>query len=216
MIGSSARPFTSAVTHRPRPRDAAHHVYLIRADLTMMGARGDSTARGGRHLRAKPDPRRQLPSITRPCVGAPHAAAISTPTHLNGDPTDGNFESGDQASTSSSKSPAVLKLARRRLRLRHQRSAGSSVSDRDGMLTFSGTPSATCAWPPRLPDAYEHSSTATAAAGASSSTIWGRAWLYLEAPSPSRPRHRRRDDHALVMNPSALGDRTATHCRGCP
>ena len=117
----------------------ATNVYLIRQDLTMMGARGDSTMRGGATF-ARSLIRGDSFQAARPVcpmgTSGPRCDFYAD-TYLDGDPTDGNFESGDQGFNllleevlQYSNSLAVGYA------YADQRSAGRSVSDRDGMLTF--------------------------------------------------------------------------------
>lgn len=200
----------------------ATNVYLIRADLTMMGARGDSTARGGATFARSLIRGDSFQASRAPCVGgASRGCDFYADTYLNGDPTDGNFESGDQGFNllleevlQYSNSLAVGYA------YADQRSAGSSVSDRDGMLTFLWYTERYLRMA-RLdyPDAYEHLVNGDGGRWRQLIlTIWGRAWLYLEA-TESLPGLGIEDEMVmpLVMNPELLSEierlRTA---EGCP
>jgi hypothetical protein len=198
------------------------NVYFVRSDLTMMGAQGDSTARRGQTF-ARSLIRNDSYQAARPVCpmgsSGPRCDFYAT-IYLNGDPTDGNFESGDQGFNllleevlQYSNSLAVGYA------YADQRRAGSSVSDRDGMLTF--------LWyverylhMARLeyPMAYEHLVNGDGGRWRQLIlTIWGRAWLYLEA-TESLPGLGIEDDMLmpLVMTPELLDEierlRTAQGC----
>jgi len=201
----------------------ATNVYLIRTGLTMMGAQGDSTARRGLTF-ARSLIRGDSFQAARPVC----PAGTSRPrcdfyadTYLNGDPTDGTFESGDQGFNllleevlQYSNSLAVGYA------YADQRSAGRSVSDRDGMLTFLWYTERYLRMA-RLdyPAAYEHLVNGDAGRWRQLIlTIWGGAWLYLEA-TDSLPGLGIEDDMILplVTNSELLSEierlRTA---EGCP
>lgn len=201
----------------------ATNVYLIRADLTMMGARGDTTARGGATF-ARSLIRGDSFQAARPvCPSGTSSRGCDfyADTYLNGDPTDGTFESGDQGFNllleevlQYSNSLAVGYA------YADQRGAGRSVSDRDGMLTFLWYTERYLRMA-RLdyPSAYEHLVNGDGGRWRQLIlTIWGRAWLYLEA-TESLPGLGIDDDAImpLVMNPELLSEierlRTA---EGCP
>lgn len=201
----------------------SNNTYVIRADLTMMGAQGDTTMRGGRTF-ARSLIRNDTYQAARPVCpegsSGPRCDFYAT-IYLNGDPTDGTFESGDQGFNllleevlQYSNSLAVGYA------YADQRRPGSSVSDRDGMLTF--------LWyverylhMARLdyPTAYDHLVNGDGGRWRQLIlTIWGRAWLYLEATA-SLPGLGIEDDMLmpLVMTPELLDEierlRTA---QGCP
>ena len=198
-------------------------VYVIRADLTMMGARGDTTTRGGATF-ARSLIRADSFQASRPVCPAGSSGPrcdFYADTYLDGDPTDGTFESGDQGFNllleevlQYSNSLAVGYA------YADQRRAGSSVSDRDGMLTFLWYTERYLRMA-RLdyPSAYAHHVTGDGGRWRQLIlSIWGRAWLYLEA-TESLPGLGIEDDMILplVTNPELLNEiellRTA---EGCP
>ncbi len=159
-------------------------VYAIRADLQLTGARGDATERGGATFARSLIRSDTYQALRPPCAsGSYRDCDFYANTYLDGSPTDGSFQSGDQGFNmlleevlQYSNSLAIgYAFADQR--------GGRSVSDRDGMLTF--------LWYverylrlARLehPSAYDHLVNGDGGRWRQLIlTIWGRAWLYLEA-----------------------------------
>lgn len=162
-----------------------NNVYAIRADLMMTAAGGDSTARGGQTFARSLIRADAYQAMRPPCTAGMFRGCDGyADIYLDGDPTDGNFESGDQGFNllleevvQYSNSLALGYAVPDRF------SGGQSVSDRDGMLTFLWYMTRFL----RLartehPSAYAHIATGDGGRWRRLVlTIWGRAWLYLEA-----------------------------------
>lgn len=163
----------------------ANSSYALRADLTMTAARGDTTTRGGVTFARSLIRADSYQAMRAPCTSGMFRGCDSyADTYLDGDPTDSNFESGDQGFNmlleevvQYSNSLALGYAFPDRF------SSGQSVSDRDGMLTF--------LWyvtrylrlaRTEYPSAYAHLATGDDGRWRRLIlTVWGRAWLYLEA-----------------------------------
>lgn len=159
--------------------DFTSSVYLITPDLTLQCMGGDTLDRGGRTFARSLI--NQDDYALDPCFSGPNCDFYRD-VYLDGDPTNSNFEGGDQGyntvleeTTQYINSIAIGYTFNQELR-----SVGS-VSERDGILTF--------LWyitrylklaRTEYPDAY----TAIAEDACwreATLTLWGRAWLYLEA-----------------------------------
>ncbi len=152
--------------------------YLVTEEKTFTCGRGDTTSRGG-------------DTFARSLLnGDVHAALWPSDMYrniyLDGNPDDANFESGDQGFNSVLEETVqyVNSLATD-FYMRDLR-GGMSVSARDGILTF--------LWyverylqmaRTTFPEAYDRLTT-DACWREAILTVWGRAWLYLEASRSSQ------------------------------
>lgn len=162
----------------------SNSVFAIRADLQLTGARGDATERGGATFARSLIRADAYQALRPPCPsGSYRGCDFYADTYLDGSPTDGSFQSGDQGFNmlleevlQYSNSLAIgYAFADQR--------GGRSVSDRDGMLTFLWYVTRYLRMA-RLehPSAYEHLVSGDGGRWRQLIlTIWGRAWLYLEA-----------------------------------
>lgn len=184
--------------------------YVITEDLTFTCSRGDTTSRGG-------------DTFARSLLNGDDYSALLPDdfyrdVYLDGDPTDGRFDGGDQGFNS------VLEEAVQYVNslatdyyFRDQLGA-FSITAKDGILTF--------LWymqrylrMARLeyPGAYNRLTTDACWRNAILTT-WGRAWLYLEAARATRQLGINADRiEQLVMDPNLLDEiervRTAHGCR---
>lgn len=160
-------------------------VYAMRADLTMMAAGGDATERGGQTFARSLLTADAYQSMRPVCpMGMFRGCDSYADIYLDGSPTDGTFDSGDQGFSLLLEevvqyvNSLVVGYA-----FADARAPGSAVSDRDGMLTFLWYMTRYL----RLartehPSAYAHLATGDGGRWRRLIlTVWGRAWLYLEA-----------------------------------
>ena len=162
----------------------ADNVYAIRGDLTMTASRGDATERGGNTFARSLLQGDAYQAMRAPCMpGQFRGCDGYADIYLDGSPTDGTFDSGDQGfnllmeEVVQDSNSLVVGYA-----FPDRFSGGRSVSDRDGMLTFLWYMTRYL----RLartehPSAYEHIVNGDGGRWRQLVlTIWGRAWLYLE------------------------------------
>lgn len=188
----------------------SENVFIVTENLRFECNRGDTTTRGG-------------DTFARSLLNGDDYAALLPDdfykdVYLDGDPADSIFESGDQGFNS------VLEEALQYVNslatdyyFRDQL-GGFSISAKDGILTF--------LWyiqrylrMARLdfPQAYDRLTT-DSCWRESILTLWGRAWLYLEAARSTRQLGINADDlEELVSDPNLLDEiervRTAHGCR---
>jgi hypothetical protein len=159
--------------------------YALRADLTMTASGGDTTARGGQTFARSLIRNDAYQAMRAPCpMGMFRGCDSYANIYLDGDPTDGTFDSGDQGfnllieEVVQYVNSLVVGYA-----FADARSAGSSVSDRDGMLTFLWYMTRYLRMARmEYPAAYAHLVSGDGGRWRQLIlTVWGRAWLYLEA-----------------------------------
>ncbi|GAB4204127.1 MAG: hypothetical protein OHK0013_18830 [Sandaracinaceae bacterium] len=159
--------------------------YSLRADLTMTASGGDTTARGGMTFARSLIRNDAYQAMRAPCpMGSFRGCDGYANIYLDGDPTDGTFDSGDQGFNLLIEEVVqyVSSLAVG-YAFADTRAPGSAVSDRDGMLTFLWYMTRYLRMA-RLeyPSAYEHLVHGDGGRWRELIlTVWGRAWLYLEA-----------------------------------
>ncbi len=163
----------------------ANNVYSMRADLMLTASMGDATGRGGQTFARSLLQGDSYQPMRPACpMGMFRGCDSYANIYLDGSPTDGTFDSGDQGfnllleEVTQYVNSLVTGYA-----LPDRFSGGSSVSDRDGMLTF--------LWymtrylrlaRTEYPSAYAHIATGDGGRWRQLVlTLWGRAWLYLEA-----------------------------------
>ncbi len=160
----------------------ATNVYVITDTLQLSCSRGDATDRGGDTFARSRINGDEFASLRPPCGGASGAGCDSyADIYLDGDPDDGNFDSGDQGfnllfdETVEYVNSLAVEWA-----LVDQMAPGRRTSARDGILTF--------LWytlrylrmaRTRYPSAYERLANDACWRNAIL-TVWGRAWLYLQ------------------------------------
>ena len=183
--------------------EGAH--YAITETLSFTCQNGDTTERFGKTF-ARSRIRDDQFSVARPYCESGQGCDFYSGTYLDGDPDDSNFDSGDQGYNSvlEEATQYVNSLA---IGYAFQDYYAGGTSERDGILTF--------LWyigrylhmaRTQYPSAYE------AIAGdpcwrQATLTVWGRAWLYLEA-TEDIPQLGIDDDEieALVMDPTILNE----------
>ncbi len=156
-------------------------VYVLTPEATFTCTEGDTTSRGGRTFARSRITGDAYASMRAPCGGSGGGGCdFYADIYLDGDPDDGTFDSGDQGFNSLLEETVqyVNSLA---TGYAFQDRISGSVSERDGILTF--------LWyvgrylrmaRTEYTDAYAHLSGDTCWRTAIL-TVWGRAWLFLEA-----------------------------------
>ena len=180
--------------------------YFLTDALTLTCARGDTTSRGG-DTYARSRLNDDTYSVMRPpCSG--DGCDFYADTYLDGDPDDDTFDGGDQGfSVLFEEAVQYVNSVATAWAFVDQFEAGRSTSARDGILTF--------LWyierylhQARLefPSAYERITDPCWRNAIL--TLWGRAWLYLEATAgmPRVGHRRRRDSSARDRPGAACGD----------
>ena len=154
--------------------------YIFTPDLWLTCSQGDTTSRGGvtfaRSLLNGDD----YAELRPPCGGGFGGCDSYADIYLDGDPFDGNFDGGDQGFNSVIEE-AVQYVNSLATGYAFADQLSGSVSERDGILTFLW-------WVQRylrlarleFPDAHEALLDDPCWREAIL-TLWGRAWLYLEA-----------------------------------
>jgi hypothetical protein len=162
-----------------------NNVYAIRSDLTMTASGGDTTARGGMTFARSLIRNDAYQPLRAPCpMGSFRGCDAYANIYLDGDPSNATFESGDQGFNMLIEevvqyvNSLVVGYA-----FADTRAPGSSVSDRDGMLTFLWYMTRYLRMArTEYPSAYEHLVNGDGGRWRELIlTMWGRAWLYLEA-----------------------------------
>lgn len=157
--------------------DGSH--YAITPTLSFQCARGDTTSRGGETFE-RSRIAQDMFSVMRPACQQGRGCDFYSPVYLDGNPDDDMFEGGDQGYNSVLEE-AVQYVNSLATGYAFRDTYTSSVSDRDGILTF--------LWyigrylhmaRTQYPAAYAHLSQ-DACWRQATLTVWGRAWLFLEA-----------------------------------
>lgn len=199
------------------------NTYVVSSDIELTCAMGDTTSRGGVTFERSRIRNDAYQAMRPPCTGGSFSGCdFYADTYLNGNPDDGTFEGGDQGFNMLFEELVqyVNSLATDYAIGDYIGRGGSSVSDRDGLLTFM--------WyverylhMARLdyPAAYEHLLNGNGGCWRNAIlTVWGRAALYL-GETEGMPGLGIDDDAvlALVNTPELLDEierlRTA---EGCP
>jgi hypothetical protein len=152
--------------------------YLVTEDKTFTCGRGDTTSRGGDTFAR---------SLLNGDVHAPLLPSdMYRDVYLNGNPEDANFDGGDQGFNSVLEETVQYVNSLATDFYTRDFRGNMSVSARDGILTF--------LWyierylqmaRTTFPEAYERLTT-DACWREAVLTVWGRAWLYLEASRASQ------------------------------
>ena len=154
--------------------------YVVRPDLTFSCSQGDSTDRGGLTFARSRIRGDAYSPLRPPCGGGGSGCDFYADVYLDGNPDDGTFDGGDQGFDSLLEETVQYVSSLATGYAFHDRDTGR-VSERDGILTF--------LWylgrylrmaRTDFPPAYAHLSGDTCWRTAVL-TVWGRAWLYLEA-----------------------------------
>ena len=180
--------------------------YYVTSNLTLSCDRGDTTARGGDTFARSRITGDSYSALRPPCPSAGDCDSYA-PVYLDGNPDDQEFEGGDQGFSLLFEEAVqyVNSLATERAFV-DQMPANQRTSARDGILTFLW-------WTERYlrmarleyPDAYQRITDPCWRDAIL--TLWGRAWLYLEATDGMTPLGI--DDAAileLVSDPDLLGE----------
>lgn len=183
------------------------NVYEVNSDLTLSAMRGDTTSRGGDTF-ARSLIRGDSYQASRPACSGGSGCDFYADVYLDGDPTNGTFEGGDQGfNMLFDEVVQYVNSLATEYAFADRRSPGASTSARDGILTM--------LWymtrylhMARLdvPAAYTRIAMDAPWRDAIL-TLWGRAWLYLglTADDPSLGI----DDaalEALVLDPTLLDE----------
>lgn len=183
--------------------EGAHYAITETLSFTCQG--GDTTERFGNTF-ARSRIRDDQFSIKRPYCESGQGCDFYSGTYLDGDPDDSNFDSGDQGYNSvlEEATQYVNSLA---IGYAFQDYYAGGTSERDGILTF--------LWyigrylhmaRTQYPSAYE-AIVSDSCWRQATLTVWGRAWLYLDA-TKDIPQLGIDDDEieALVMDPIILNE----------
>jgi hypothetical protein len=199
------------------------NTYVVSSDIELGCGMGDTTSRGGRTFE-RSRIRDDIHQAMRPSCGGDFEPGCDfyLDTYLNGDPDDATFDGGDQGFNMLFEELVqyVNSLATDYAIGDRLGAGGSSVSDRDGLLTFMWYVERYLLMARNdYPTAYEHLVNGEGGCWREAIlTVWGRAVLYLEA-TDDMPGLGIDDDaiHALVTRPELLDEierlRTA---EGCP
>jgi hypothetical protein len=157
------------------------NAYVLTEDLTLSCADGDSVARGGRTFERS---RIRNDSWSAGC--APGGCDFYADVYLDGDPDDATFQGGDQGfNMLLEEETQYVNSLGTSYAFNRELNTGGSMSARDGILTM--------LWyverylymaRTEHPTAYDHLLQGDGGCWRRAIlTIWGRAWLYLEATS---------------------------------
>jgi len=183
------------------------NVYEVNADLTLTAMRGDTTSRGGDTF-ARSLIRGDSYQTSRPACSGGSGCDFYADVYLDGDPTNGSFEGGDQGfNMLFDEVVQYVNSLATEYAFADRRASGASTSARDGILTL--------LW---YMERYLHMARLDTPAAYmriamdpiwrnAILTLWGRAWLYLgvSADDPSLGI----DDaalEALVLDPTLLDE----------
>jgi hypothetical protein len=194
--------------------------YVIAPNLQRACANGDTTTRGGRTFARSLIKTDAYYSMRPACMNMSSSTCdFYADVYLDGSPTNGTFESGDQGFNSllEEANQYVNSLASA-LAFRDAFTGGSRVSERDGILTFM--------WyleryllmaRTQYPTAYATLSQ-DACWRESILSVWDRGWFYLQATTPWASTLGINDARlrTLVETPSLLAEIDALRALQCP
>ena len=196
--------------------------YVITPALTFSCAQGDATNRGGRTFARSLIRDDEYQALRPPCGGGGGwGCDVYADLYLEGDPNNATFEQGDQGfNVLFEEVVQYVNSLATALAFTNELAGRVSVSERDGILTF--------LWYllrylrlARLehPSAYEHLVSGDGGCWREAIlTVWGRAWLYLDATAGMS--HLGIDDGALlslVMDRDLLSEiQRLREAEGCP
>ena len=158
------------------------HGYAITDSLTLYGERGDTSSRGGDTFARSRLLDDSYAALRPPCNGSSATGCDSyADIYLDGDPDDGNFDSGDQGfNLLHEETVQYVNSLASAYAFHDQLSSGIRTSARDGILTFLWY---TMRYLRMARTSYPSAYTAIAEDADWRElilTTWGRAWLYLE------------------------------------
>ncbi len=200
----------------------AESVYVLTETLSLSCSQGDAVGRGGLTFARNLIIDDEYQSLRPPCGGTfSPGCDFYADIYLNGDPDDGTFDSGDQGfSVLFDEVVQYVNSIATALAITNELSGPGSVSERDGILNF--------LWymqrylrMARLehPSAYAHLVSGDGGCWREAIlTVWGRAWLYLDATAGMG--HLGIDDDmltTLVSDPELLAEiQLLRDAEGCP
>ncbi len=175
------------------------NAYVLTESLTLSCAQGDATDRGGLTFARSRILGDEYQSLRPPCDGSFGGCDFYADIYLDGDPDNGTFEGGDQGfNMLFDEVVQYVNSLATALAFTGELGGRGSVSERDGILNF--------LWylmrylrMARLefPSAYAHLLEGDGGCWREAIlTVWGRAWLYLDATDGMS--HLGIDDDALM------------------